>query len=142
MEGSNAALRYSLCLSLPPSNLSAHFWCWGEASCRSDVPVCKMGTSICCSQELVSHADISPGAQLSPTCSQQPSTQTPPTQAPRPSFPVNKKYRDSPELFQMFRFHWNVYPCSNLINGYFSAPGSQFSLGIGWLFKEETQFLE
>lgn len=139
VEGSKAALRYSPCLSLPPSNLSVHFWCRGEASCRSAVPVCKTGTSICCSQELVSRIDISPGAQLSPTCSQQPSTQTPPTRAPRPSFPVNKKYRDSLELFQMLWFHWNVYPCSDLINGYFSALGSQFSVGIGWLFKE---FLE
>lgn len=87
-------------------------------------------------------ADISPGAQLSPTCSEQPSTQTPPTQALRPSFPVNKKYRDSLELFQIFLFHGNVYPCSNPINGYSSGLGSQFSVGIGWLSKEETQFLE
>lgn len=56
VESSNAALRYYLCLSLPPTNLSAHLRCWGEAACRSDVPVCKMVTSICCSEELVSHA--------------------------------------------------------------------------------------
>lgn len=56
VESSNAALHYYLCLSPPPTNLSAHLRCWGEAACRSDVPVCKMVTSICCSEELVSHA--------------------------------------------------------------------------------------
>lgn len=99
VEGSSIALYY-LRLSLPPANLSVHLWCWGEASCRNDVPVCKIITSICCSEELVSHtcgADISLGAQLSPTCSEQPSTQMPPTQVLRPSFPLNRKCRNTLE---------------------------------------------
>lgn len=114
VKGSNVALHYDLRLSLPPANLSAHLWCWREASCQSDVPVCKMVTSICCSGELVSHAaeltSLREHSWVQHVQNSHPPKRLLLKHSDLPSFPVNKKYRDRLELFQIISVSLECLP--------------------------------